>query len=434
VPQGANPEARVQCPLCDEEYLLAEALATAPPELILLDAPSPAAVAAGDSFAAWGDSGTSDIHGEALETEAAPSRPGFDFGGSGEDSQAVDRDDPSMPKMAPLPGPRRRRSSFMRQMIGVFGGGIIGLGLGYYILLWIGGPQKDFLKIGGKLPAFMVPPEFHGGGGDTAENPPAEPALPKPKESKKNDKDYEDTEGPDFAGLNEEKFGIKPVDPNAAPDGAGDGAAEPGTDPPAKSQSFVRGSPAYEPNELGAALKAAKETSADLAAGSLDDADQKAGMLKAFKNFCELAEKVTFVQGDSGGLDQLASRRSAATKIAREVAETAVSLDDLGKMADGWVRSANRTSSGVYLIGDVKNIKQAEGEAGAEGPFQSVILPAGQSSEVMVVTPKAPPWDLLDQIVVLGSIVEDPASNIEGFEGDQPQAVWAGISIRLDPQ
>ena len=48
------------------------------------------------------------------------------------------------------------------QMVGVVGGGIMGLALGYLILMWIGGPQKDFLNIRHKLPSFLVPSDSSG--------------------------------------------------------------------------------------------------------------------------------------------------------------------------------------------------------------------------------------------------------------------------------
>ena len=44
IPDGAEPESRVRCPLCDAEYALSEALALAPPALILIDAEADAAI------------------------------------------------------------------------------------------------------------------------------------------------------------------------------------------------------------------------------------------------------------------------------------------------------------------------------------------------------------------------------------------------------
>ena len=40
VPDRLDPQSRVRCPLCDAEYPLSEAMAEAPPALILVDAPA----------------------------------------------------------------------------------------------------------------------------------------------------------------------------------------------------------------------------------------------------------------------------------------------------------------------------------------------------------------------------------------------------------
>ena len=35
-----------------------------------------------------------------------------------------------------------------------------------------------------------------------------------------------------------------------------------------------------------------------------------------------------------------------------------------------------------------------------------------------------------DQVVVIGSIVSDPAKTIEGYDGAEPTAVWSGVAIK----
>lgn len=113
----------------------------------------------GDDFRA--DESEDEIELEPFET--ANEGQSLDFGDS-EPNFDAERPGPAgihgIPTIAPLPN-RRRRPSALRQMIGVAGGGVMGLSLGYFILLWIGGPQKDFLKVGHKLPALIVPAAFH---------------------------------------------------------------------------------------------------------------------------------------------------------------------------------------------------------------------------------------------------------------------------------
>ncbi|MGH7136193.1 MAG: hypothetical protein ACREHD_10670, partial [Pirellulales bacterium] len=58
--------------------------------------------------------------------------------------------------------PRARRQAsalgMLGQLLGMALGGVLGLAIGYYVLVWIGGAQADFLELRGKLPRWLVPP------------------------------------------------------------------------------------------------------------------------------------------------------------------------------------------------------------------------------------------------------------------------------------
>ena len=56
---------------------------------------------------------------------------------------------------------RKREPSFIGNLIGVVGGGVVGCTMAYFIVLWIGGPDKDFLELGPKLPSWMLPAAFN---------------------------------------------------------------------------------------------------------------------------------------------------------------------------------------------------------------------------------------------------------------------------------
>jgi hypothetical protein len=56
-------------------------------------------------------------------------------------------------------------------LFGIVGGGVIGISLGLWILLWLKGPAGDLFKIRDKLPSWIVP---------TYVDPNAEPVAPEP--------------------------------------------------------------------------------------------------------------------------------------------------------------------------------------------------------------------------------------------------------------
>jgi hypothetical protein len=115
----------------------------------------------------WG----SDDEPLALENESAlaSNEVGFDFGGGEIDANSAievggdsttDGGVATIPRTAPFPKPKRRQqSSAVRQIVGMGLSGVIGLGIGYFILLWFTG--QDIIKAAPMLPKWMVPAEFH---------------------------------------------------------------------------------------------------------------------------------------------------------------------------------------------------------------------------------------------------------------------------------
>ncbi len=220
LPERTSPAARVKCPLCSAEYSLQEALDQVPPPLIVLDhgaGPSGAVEAAAMSGAAVGaalDAGSTgalpevefpddhltDIEGEGAEGLAHfADRDGIDDGmeegGIEGGIDGVDEDDvegrlalgDETPDEsgAMIGGPLRReaddfelshgaasasraasdrrdrldhRGSGFAEMIKAVLGAVIGLAIGYYILLWLGRDPiqlKPFLHT--YLPDWLVP-------------------------------------------------------------------------------------------------------------------------------------------------------------------------------------------------------------------------------------------------------------------------------------
>lgn len=142
LPIDAIPDQRFQCPLCVEEFAVADALAARD------EAPSatPAELATPSSAS-----------GKRLQVEFV---------------QNVEqlRQAPSMATLQR----RTRKSNWLGQLIGIVGGGVIGLTIGYVILLKLRGPEVDFLHVAPRLPAWA---------NELLSLPPPEPDLAEPQES-----------------------------------------------------------------------------------------------------------------------------------------------------------------------------------------------------------------------------------------------------------
>ena len=158
LPQGADPQSLVRCPLCDESYLLQAALDIAPPELIVLGGSTAAGADASDVETAG------DIEVEAPSAELAVN---FDFGAEQTPANVslpddlAHRESDELDRYAETYHSKHRPRLLAKQIVGVLLGGLLGLAIGYVALLWIGGPQKDFLQLGERLPAVLLPKSFH---------------------------------------------------------------------------------------------------------------------------------------------------------------------------------------------------------------------------------------------------------------------------------
>ena len=211
IPDDASLAAWVKCPLCGAEFNLREAFDLAPPSLIVLDPGAPVASipAEGNAslmsetsssseiplvqfpdqagvsgglphFADDEDDDSGDLH-IPLDEEApldggamiglgqnASANGGDDFSANafvGDNPIGADAllgfGDPA-PEVADHGGvgiesgrPRKRRqSNMLLELVKVVVGGVVGLALAYYILLWMG---RDPLEIADKFPSWLLP-------------------------------------------------------------------------------------------------------------------------------------------------------------------------------------------------------------------------------------------------------------------------------------
>jgi hypothetical protein len=154
IPLRASPKALVRCPLCLEEYLLSEALGGLPPVLEVIDgsdtADEPALVGASAAAVGAEYDGGHDYHLSGGSYDAAL------------DSSAPARPAATRPVVTGARPKKKERNAFV-EMIKIVGGGLIGLAMGYVLLLWV--LDLDVLQLGPKVAPYapwLVPAKFHG--------------------------------------------------------------------------------------------------------------------------------------------------------------------------------------------------------------------------------------------------------------------------------
>jgi hypothetical protein len=358
--------------------------------------------------------------------------------------------------------PERKRSVFRTPVLSAFGG-IVGLAIGYYALLWLGpvlnrGKEIDFLELAQYLPKSILPPAFR----KEVKQPPTMP----PKMAT-------DLAASEKAAKSEETKPVEPATPPAPADSTAQtpvapaekqaaftAPAEPAkksttTDdryatPAAKSEPAMRepapleappakaitettpkvdpvriaNAPSFTAADVSASLAAANAAEAGLETGSLQDGKEVAHTKGvSYMAIADFAEKATFADAADATKSQ-----QQADEFFRKLLSNAHTRDEVAQIAPRWLSHPKRPQNGVFLAGNVSRgeIKGSVVEYNVElkgGPSVVVVVPAGADHELQSST---------KPVAVVGSIVDRPADEIAGYTGKAPQVVFAKKLLPLE--
>lgn len=304
---------------------------------------------------------------------------------------------------------RRQSTSMLRTMFGVFMGGVMGLAIGYLGLLWIFhyvGRTDDPLDLAKFYPNIVKPAEFH-----------SSAAAPQPSEQPLAANDDIVPLPATFGEENEvDQANFETEAPVADPT-ASTGEAPAALDAPLEAAPIakpatriaIEGAPKYTAAEVQQATEAASAVAADLVAdGPLD---QRKG--SSYATLAQLADAVTFGEGNA----QM-SWKLPARQLFPQLFATPATQEDIAKIAGFWITSARRSHGGIFFSGT----PDAGRQQGTVVEYQ-VTLPTGQV--LTVLTPEPLTTTNSDPIVVVGSLVREPAEHIQGYTGSAETAVWS---------
>ena len=279
--------------------------------------------------------------------------------------------------------PRRR----WRRALGVvLGGPVVGTLLGFYGLLWIQGPQSDYLHLSRILPGAMLPATREAGRGEVETTEPKNSllaALPKNDPLEASGTRYDTRVQPAAArqqvrlpGISAKKFGQLVADANAA------------------LPSFLQTGSAGE--------------------GSFQ---QKA---QAYMVVCRLAEQFNFIDqlGLSPHVQQQIDQGKSLFQI---VATDVVALEDLTYIASRWWEYEERSNQGIFFVGQISSIEPRGSRA-----LCQLLLPDNSGREIPVLLDSSQ-FRRGEQIAVVGTVEGNPAQ----YGVDLPRIVMSHYSYAL---
>lgn len=363
-------------------------------------------------------------------------------------------------------GKQPRKRSFVRTFATSAIAGVLGLGLGYYALLWYQGPPGDFLNWAHYMPKALLPSSFSGPSRlmvaapvmpqKTEETPaaPTAPATPEP-EPKADDavKTAAAATEPAAAAAPAEKQANfnEPVD---AQKPAADAAskdkddryavaattvnkpAEPATldAPPAAPMKEaakepepinLKYNPSFRTEDLAEAINKGKDSAIGLVEGNLTDSKEiakKKGF--SYSVLADLAQKVTFVDPTAPSTAQL---QRACDNLFGEMLSTPHAREEVAQIAPKWIASASRKQGGIFFAGKIASEETKGGVS-----VCSVDLGNGQSLTVLLPARDGQKLKSLGEpVAIVGWLIEKPAETVASYTGTTPTVVYAGRAVPL---
>lgn len=508
VADQTDAQRRLRCPLCSAEFSAAEILADGvpfPPAAIDINVDEAAQLPVTDSTTAAAVSVEAPIGtGDAAPNEslAFDERPEPAGGSEPSDEEQPGFAEPSEePAYAVHSAPRPKAATSTLGALGHFAGmalgGVLGLAIGYYVLLWIGGPRADFLEIRSKLPAWMLPPQRakrepsdpHRGdsGGDAEGRSPADllgeqdtsrPGIPGAGQSGSGESGDNTPVGVAGSAIDSRQFASRqrnapaarggpdfanPVSFDSLADEIASGATATGTaESPTVSPGDVdavavgpRGFNAYAADDVWAALAKAgdaigcehchstgyvlRESPGGAKPGARAQAQRSRCPHCHGKPVRGLTAEAFYrccELADAVTFAQLAPDDAERERLREQLVDMLLRVaDDRGKAQIIGRLAGARLDDSQRLTNGIAlaGTVQAVAAEGALFRIQLVLLGLPRTVIVYSSQPPEPAFSPGDRVLILGSIVDSPGENLAGYRGNLTQVVWGGLPLKLSP-
>jgi len=327
---------------------------------------------------------------------------------------------------------RQHRPAMLRMLIGIVGGGVVGLLLGAYGLLWFRGADGDFLGLAEWLPQALLPTSMRqmAETGDAAavnSNLGADAAEHLQTSSTPEHAARSDSTRLDSAVV--PATATEPVAEATTKDEESAGAADAPNGasatiwPTTPIVRDLRGMPLYSVAQLSEATTAAEAAAPRLLAGDLARQESWSTMGPAYIALASLAERFTLTDPAAYGSDMIVAQ-AAAKEVFHSVLGNTARRADLSLIAARWLEHARRQNQGVIAVGRVAKVRP-------QGSWTeySIEIPLGPTNSTAAVLTDQTDFAVSDELAVVGAIILNPREHIDRYAGDAQQLIVAGYAI-----
>lgn len=143
-----------------------------------------------------------------------------------------------------------------------------------------------------------------------------------------------------------------------------------------------------------------------------------------YQSFSTLGESLTFADRSD---EQVSTQVAETTKLLHEIATRADKLAVISGVANGWIKASydTRKTNGICLYGVVKSVEPV-------GNYFETTVESG-NQQIAVVSLEDPSESIAEgrQVLVLGTILDNPAKNLGGYEGSREVVIVDGVHVHV---
>lgn len=147
-------------------------------------------------------------------------------------------------------------------------------------------------------------------------------------------------------------------------------------------------------------------------------------MREFYESFSKLGEALTFAERAD---EQVATQIEETAKLLHEIGKQPDKLGVISVAAKGWMAAGydTRKTNGVCLYGVIKAVEPI-GEL-----FETTLDSGGQEVAVISTSDPSEYFAVDRQVLILGTILEEPAKNLGGYEGSRKSVVLDGFHVNV---
>jgi hypothetical protein len=146
-----------------------------------------------------------------------------------------------------------------------------------------------------------------------------------------------------------------------------------------------------------------------------------------YQSFSKLGETLTFADPSD---EQVSTQVAETATLLHEIGTQAAKLAVISNVANGWIKASyeTRKTNGICLYGVVKSVEQI-------GNFFEATVES-DNQQIAVVSLADPSESFAEgrQVLVLGTILDNPAMNLGGYEGSRKVVVVDGVHVSVAAQ